>query len=299
MSVRTDYAVITPARNEATRLPRLAASLAAQTVRPERWLILENGSSDDTFRVAMEIARTAGFVEVLRMREPEMPPDRGAPVVRAFEAGIQHLGKAHPTIMKVDADVTLASDYAQRTLEAFAQDTRLGIASGACYEERGGEWRRRSITSEIVWCAARAYRQVCLEQLLPLEKRLGWDTIDIAKARVNGWKTRLIAGIPFRHFRLEGERDGADGAAWENTGRSCYFLGYRPSYVLLRAIGRAREDRQALRIVSGYVKEFLGRGAQYGDARVRRNIREYQRLRYLFRRIEELNEADSGIDWTR
>jgi glycosyltransferase involved in cell wall biosynthesis len=43
-----DYAVITPLRDEARHLPRLAAALEAQQLRPGRWVIVDDGSTDGT-----------------------------------------------------------------------------------------------------------------------------------------------------------------------------------------------------------------------------------------------------------
>ena len=64
MSMR--YALVTPTRDEETDLPRLAAeSLAAQTVRPDVWVIVDNGSTDRT----VEIARA----RVVRGLGPKIP----------------------------------------------------------------------------------------------------------------------------------------------------------------------------------------------------------------------------------
>ncbi len=42
------YALVTPTRNEARDLPRLAGCLHAQTVAPRAWVIVDTGSDDDT-----------------------------------------------------------------------------------------------------------------------------------------------------------------------------------------------------------------------------------------------------------
>src|SRR5688572_14367545 len=75
------YACITPARDEAHNLPRLARSLMAQTVPPERWVIVDNGSTDGTADVVRALAGEFPAIELL-----EVPGDatavRGAPIVR-------------------------------------------------------------------------------------------------------------------------------------------------------------------------------------------------------------------------
>ena len=61
------YSVVTPARNEATNLRRLADSMAAQTMRPHEWLIVDNGSLDATGETAAEIVRELPFAKTIGM----------------------------------------------------------------------------------------------------------------------------------------------------------------------------------------------------------------------------------------
>ena len=50
------FAAITPTRNEAENLRRLAPCMAAQTHPPVRWIIVDNGSTDETPAIARELA---------------------------------------------------------------------------------------------------------------------------------------------------------------------------------------------------------------------------------------------------
>jgi poly-beta-1,6-N-acetyl-D-glucosamine synthase len=287
MSRPDRYAVLTPARNEAARLPRLARALAAQTVPPSLWLIIENGSADDTLEVATALERTYSFAHVLRMAAPASRPVRGAPIVRAIHAGLERAALDVDIVMKIDADITFEPGYAERLLTEFADDPSLGIASGSCFEEHEGQWLQQHMTADMVWCAARAYRVACLSDVTPFEERFGWDGIDVAKARLRGWRTHTFTDLPFQHHRTEGERDGTPSASWINQGRGCYFLGYRPTYVVLRAIGRARREPRALSMIWGYVSEALNRGQRYQDREVVAYLRQAQRARHIFQRARE------------
>ncbi|MBA2642142.1 MAG: glycosyltransferase, partial [Actinobacteria bacterium] len=60
------YAVLTPARNEAANLERIASCLASQTVRPETWVLVENGSTDETPQLAARLAEEHAWIRVLR-----------------------------------------------------------------------------------------------------------------------------------------------------------------------------------------------------------------------------------------
>ena len=67
------YGVVTPARDEAENLPRLAASLAAQTIVPQSWYIVDNGSTDGTLEVANALAAEQEWVRSSRYRVRPRP----------------------------------------------------------------------------------------------------------------------------------------------------------------------------------------------------------------------------------
>jgi glycosyltransferase involved in cell wall biosynthesis len=279
------YAVITPARNEATNLGRLAEVLTAQTRLPERWLIVDNGSSDETPRLAAELENEHSWIGVLSI-PGEDRPRRGAPVVRAFHQGLEAL-PATDVVVKLDADVSMEPDYFERLLAEFERDPKLGMASGREQQLVGDTWRPNNVTADHVWGPARAYRRACLDDVLPLEEALGWDAIDEIKARLSGWSARHIADLPFRHHRPIGARDGGP-RGWIAHGTAAHYLCYRPSYVVLRSLFRMRRQRWAPAMIWGYAAASVTRQPRCGDPRVRAYIREQQRMRRLPSRALEV-----------
>jgi poly-beta-1,6-N-acetyl-D-glucosamine synthase len=280
------YSVVTPARDEAVNLPKLADSFAAQTIRPTVWYIVDNGSSDGTLEVARRIAGEHGWVRVLSLPGTSVA-DRGAPVVRALQAGIAALADPPDVLVNVDADITFEPDYFERLLAKFDRDPALGIASGSAYELRGGGWEQRFVTGSTVWGASRAYRWDCLQQLLPLEERVAWDGVDEFKANARGWRTVAFEELPFKHHRREGERDGTAWRARRNQGQAAYYLGYRAWYLLLRALWNARREPAALGMVWGYAASALRREQRNDDPDARAYLRRQQSPRNLKRRARE------------
>ncbi len=190
--------------------------------------------------------------------------------------------------MNLDADVELEPGLTSNaSCDAFADDPQLGIASGTCYELEHGEWRQRHVTGTTVWGPTRAYRWTCLQQLLPLEERLGWDGIDEFKARSRGWETRTLLDLPFRHYRAEGVRDEGRSARWLETGRTAHYVGYRPSYLVLRALFQSFRDTAALACVWGYSESALHRRPRCADRGVLEYVRSQQRVTRLPERARE------------
>jgi poly-beta-1,6-N-acetyl-D-glucosamine synthase len=270
------YAVITPARDEADNLPRLAASLTGQTLRPQTWLVVDNGSSDGTLEIAGRLAAQHDWVRLLSVPGAESA-NRGAPIVRALQAGIASLAAAAPdVVVNVDADISMEPDYFERLLARFRADPALGIASGSAFEFRRGEWRQRHVTGTTVWGASRAYRWHCLQTILPLEERVAWDGIDEFKANAQGWRTSAFEEIPFRHHRREGERDGAAWRARWNQGHAAHYVGYRGWYLALRALWHTRREPAALAMVAGYAAAVIRREPRSSDTKARAYLRRQQ-----------------------
>ena len=280
------YAVVTPARDEAENLPRLAAALAAQTRLPHSWTIVDNGSSDATSEIADGLAREYAWIRS-RTAPTDPSPTRAAPIVRAFESALGEVDPSVDVVVKLDADVSFDADHFERVLAAFEEDRTLGIASGSCYELEQAEWKQRHVTGDHVWGAARAYRRDCLLDVLPLETRLGWDGIDELKAALQGWSTRTLLDVPFRHYRREGEREGARWETWAKVGRASHYLDYRVGYLLLRTLHWTRKDIAALGMLRGYFGAALNREPRCKDEAIRAYVRKQQTLRNLPLRMRE------------
>jgi glycosyltransferase involved in cell wall biosynthesis len=277
--------VITAARNEESNLPRLAEALAAQTHMPERWVVVDNGSSDRTGGVLRRLAETHPWLEVLTL--PGGAPSRGAPIVRALHAALSALAAEPPGfVVNVDADTSFEEDYFARLIDRFSEDPQLGIAGGTCYELERGGWRQRHVTGSTVWGGSRMFRWSCLEDVLPFEERFGWDGIDEVKANARGWRTRTFQDLPFRHHRREGARDGRFRARVEQ-GRVAHYLGYRVWYLGLRMLRHLPSDPFAVGLLWGYGSSALRGAPRCADESARAYLRSQQSPAQLPLRVRE------------
>jgi glycosyltransferase involved in cell wall biosynthesis len=282
------YAVVTPARNEERNLQRLGAALAAQTVTPSEWVVAEDGSTDATAAVVAELAARHPWVRPLAGAggaDADLAAGRRqARDLIGFLRGVRALTVPADVVIKVDADVDFDPDFCERLVSRFAEDEALGIASGTCYEREAGEWVRRVKTEGTVWGATRAYRADCLPDVMALEPCMGWDGLDEIRAQLRGRRTTTFVDMPFRHHRAEGGRELTSLHHGEALGRASWYMGYRPTYLALRALYRARREPAALGMLWGYTAAAARRDPRCPDGRLIEVLRERQRLRQTFRR---------------
>ena len=294
------YALVTPARDEAENLRRLGPCVIEQTAPPAAWVVVDDGSTDDSQAYLDELAHGHPWIEVLT--SPAASASNGTLQqgrrtgrdVLAFNAGVASLRNAPDIVVKLDADVSFEPDYFERLLNEFDSDPTLGISGGECYELENGEWRYQTVAETHVRGATRAYRWDCWDAVAPLEPRLGWDGIDEVKARQHGWRVASVRGLRFLHHRPHGAREGLAFTKWARMGEACHYMGYRFSYLLLRTAHRGRRDWGAVGLVWGYLAAAARREPVYPDESVRNQLRQDQSLSKVLARMRSGRAADSS-----
>ena len=231
----TRYVLITIVRDEAAFLERTIASVERQRILPAAWLVVDDGSVDDTPGILQRAARRLPWLEVdTRSRREARSP--GEAVTEGFNRMLPRAMELDPqAVVKLDGDMEFEPDYFQRLLAALDDDPQLGIVGGRAMEPRAdGSWGLLYIPSFHVHGATKMYRRECLDHLGGLSPGLGWDTVDIIRARLAGWTTRSLPDVRFRHLRVIGTAAGALRGHWFR-GLAAYRSGYHPFFALLRA----------------------------------------------------------------
>lgn len=282
---RLTYAVVTPVRDEAPSLPRLAESLFSQSVQPSCWVIADTGSTDETPEVIERLAARADWIVPTRIEEPTKA--RGAPIVRGFSHGLSCIVTPTDVVAKLDADITMASNFFESLLERFETTHNLGIAGGSLHEWEHGEWRPRYGTDDFVRGGCRAYRWECLQDVLPFEERIGWDGLDLVKARIGGWKTGEFRELAVFHHRSVGARENSQAKSWYEMGDAMHYMGYRPYYAFLAGIFNSRTDLKSVASIAGFSMAAIRRKPKHSDPRVLSYVRDQQGIRNLPRRAAE------------
>ncbi len=167
------YALVTPVRDEARHFPRTANSVISQTHRPLQWVIVDDGSVDDTRAIAERYAQRHAWIKVLS-RPRAAPRARGGNVVRAFEAGRTALDVAPEFVVKLDGDLFLPSHYFAWVAETFARVPRAGLVGGRVLIYDGGQWNPEPGARHQVHGSIKAYRSRCLVVFFCINHSMGW-----------------------------------------------------------------------------------------------------------------------------
>jgi len=230
-----DYVVVTPARDEARYIGDLAESLLAQSVPFDRWIVVDDGSSDGTQEIVRDYASKDPRIQLVE-RDGRGKRYPGCGDLVASVVGLNSLPDIfiYDYIAKIDADLVLPADYFERLFSMFAADERLGILGGHCYVPTSHGLVLDKVPDDHVNGATKVYRRECLREIWPLDEVWGWDTIDECRAQMAGWTTLSVKEPGVIHQKpMSG---GAGGLVRGNflIGRMSHFLGYRPEYLLLR-----------------------------------------------------------------
>jgi biofilm PGA synthesis N-glycosyltransferase PgaC len=235
------YVLVTAAYNEAKLIENTIRSVISQTCLPARWVIVSDGSTDDTDSIVERYAAVNGFIKLLRLTDDH--PRNFAAQAYAINAGIAQLAAGDfDFIGNLDADITLSTSYFEELLEKFRQDPHLGLAGGSVHERcRDGVFRGRPDNSVgSVAHAVQLFRRECFQSIggkyvsLPYG---GPDTCAEVTARMRGWQVASFPDLPVFHNRTTGSAGGMVRGCFRQ-GRMDYSLGTLAGFEILKVLRR-------------------------------------------------------------
>jgi glycosyltransferase involved in cell wall biosynthesis len=257
------YVLITPAHNEETFIEKTLGSMVAQTVLPEHWVIVDDGSTDRTSEIVVAYLERYPWIELVRRSQHRERSFAGK--VHAFNAGLERVQSLQFDIIgNLDADISFDPDYFEFLMQKFSEDPKLGVA-GTPFRENGYDSAKDSFEGENhVAGGCQLFRHQCFQQTggyIP-NYAGGIDWIAVTTARMKGWKTRSFPERRFHHYRSLGTAGRSSMAAIFSYGEKDYYLGGSPVWQLFRVAYRMTKKPvviEGLALLSGYCWAALRR----------------------------------------
>ncbi len=265
-----------------------------QTERPGLWVIVDDGSRDETPAILAEHAARFPWIRVVR-RADRGERKVGGGVVDAFYAGYQTIDlAAYDYLCKLDLDLDLPAGYFAGLMNRMEADPRIGCCSGKPYFLRGDPLAPVSfpldgrhpqvsekIGDDVSVGASKFYRAACFRQIGGFVREVMWDGIDAHRCRQLGWIPISWddPALRFVHLRPMGTSHKSWWTGRVRHGAGQYFMGTSPLWMLASALFRATRPPLVVGGVAmlwGFARGYLDGAPRYGDDEFRRFLRAYQ-----------------------
>jgi poly-beta-1,6-N-acetyl-D-glucosamine synthase len=236
------FVLATAAYNEEENIGKTIESVLAQVERPQKWVIVSDGSTDRTDEIVQGYAEKHAFIRFLRVTRP--PGRSFRTKVMAVQAGIKLLADvSFHYLGNLDADISIAPSYFADLITKFEESPRLGIAAGFVHEGKEGQGQsRRSNRVYSVAHAAQLVRRECYEAIggYAVLEYGGEDWHAQTSARMLGWSAEAFPALEIFHHRPTGEGSNLVRHKFRQ-GRMDHAFGSDPIFETLKCLERVTE----------------------------------------------------------
>jgi len=269
------YILITPCKNEGENLPSLIKSILLQTIKPQFWVIVDDGSTDNTPIILKDAQNKYIWIKVLRLEESTR--DLGFHLAEVMNKGFEHAislckqtGLCYEYIGNVDGDLTIPSSFFGNLIVEFEKDKNLGIASGGTDYTIGNRIVRAKLFENEPSGGHMLIRRTCFEDCGGMPITYAADSVLKAKAKIKGWRTRRFEDNIVTEIRDVGNAEGYWNG-FVQTGESFYYLNLNPIHAVLKAIIYTfrKPYYGGIAFLSGYIDGVIHRKKQIGDEDIR------------------------------
>jgi len=259
---------------------RTLESVTSQSVPPALWVIVDDGSTDETPEILRNWASRFDYIRIVT-RADRGTRKVGPGVIDAFYAGYDTIApNDFDFICKLDLDLDLPPRYFEILIDKMGADARLGTCSGKPYMLLNGKLVSEKCGDENSVGMTKFYRVECFEQIGGFVHQVMWDGIDGHRCRMLGWVAASYdePELRFIHLRPMGSSHKGLVTGRLRHGFGQYFMGTSLTYMTASAVFRMMRPPLIIGGMAmwwGYVKSMLARAPRYGDEEFRRFLRRY------------------------
>jgi len=228
--------IVTPVRNEEEMLPKLAACILSQTLLPDRWLIVDDGSSDSTSKVIEDLKNKYSWIDSITL------PDRGhysrgAGSYSTAAKGFEYMISSDIHVFGIfDADISFKTTTIKHILDAFLNSEKLGIYGGEIVEMKGNDWvSPMGLPEDFVRGACKFFRGECYLDIGGIKLGKSSNVISNMEALMHGWIVKRDMNLLIKHHRSGGSRDSFV-QKYTKAGTETAYIGSDPLLTLVRGL---------------------------------------------------------------
>jgi glycosyltransferase involved in cell wall biosynthesis len=293
------YVLITPARNEEAFIELTIQSMVRQTLRPIKWVIVSDGSTDRTDEIVKQYAAQHDWIELLRM--PERRERHFGGKALCFRAAWERVKPMEfEFVGNLDADMTFENDLYEFLVGKLAANPRLGVC-GSPFTEGNGTYDFRFSSVEHVSGACQLFRRECFEAIggyTPI-KGGGIDVVAVLTARMKGWQTRTFPEKSLMHHREMGTASHSGMSVRFKLGQKDYVLGRHVLWQLFRSFYQMTRKPLIVgggALLAGYLWAMIKRAERPVPIELVRFQRQEQmgRLKKFIARLMPFNHRAAG-----
>ncbi len=283
MSPSRRYLLVSPCRDEASYLRRTLDSVAAQSVQPAAWVVVDDGSTDETPTILQDYAGRLPYLHVVR-RTDRGRRQVGPGVIEAFYAGLETVRmEDFDYLCKLDMDLDLPPRYFELLMQRMENDPRIGTTSGKPWfvVPQGGTLKPEICGDEMSVGMTKFYRVACFQEIGGFVRQVMWDGIDCHRARMLGWIAESVdrEALRFVHLRPQGASQKGIWTGRLRAGFGQYFMGTSLLYYLAVAVYHLPAYPVLIgstAMLWGYLRSWLKGMPRYEDREFRQFLQRYQ-----------------------
>lgn len=285
-------AIVSPVRDEGKYVRNTLDAMVAQTVQPQEWLFVDDGSTDDTRAIIETYAAKHPWIRVIS-RDDRGFRQLGSGVIAAFDYGRARLARQdYQYIAKLDGDMSFTPRYLEVMIGRLESEPKLAAVSGKVFRPENDGFVEEYIIDEMVAGQFKLYERVAFEAIGGFTQTILWDGIDIHRCRMKGYTTLSFhhPDAKLIHHRLMGSSDSNVFKGRVRLGRGIWFMGYHPLYAIASGLFRMHEKPYViggLIIIGSYFFAAMRGEPRFDDRDFIENLRRWQvqKLRELPARI--------------
>ncbi len=261
-----NVSIILPCRNEEKDITKTLNCLQNQTTKPNEVVIVDDASTDGTFKIITPITEKNGWTIHRRGGNDE----RYISIVNSLKIASSLLKKDFDFIMVLDGDTLLEEKYIEKLLKKFELNSNLGIAGGSLKSPNGSDLNSFLKYDFNIFGSNRIYSKKCWYDInkgkTMKAETVTWDTEHTILAEGMGYLVKR-----FDEISSESIRPTSNKLPSFMRGVVFYQFGYGFLFTFIHALIKLK-----FKYLLGYIDAWIEHKDKIGNKKILKKNQNHQ-----------------------